>query len=353
MQIDWTILQSKSFDRLRFPLAVAVVVLHHGVTLVLDATGALKVLCIFFQEGICRLAVPAFFFFSGYLFFNKLQEWSWQEWGEKLKRRVWSLFVPYILWNLITFFAYWLFGNIHGEALSLRQHFANLGGLRMFWSVNGSLVQGEPIDGPLWFIRDLMVFTLLAPVWFRFFRWTKSWGVCVLCAIFLFVPGIIPEGLIFFLIGAFFQLKGINVVRMAWPYRKYIYLVSILTLIAIYFCFDWEYGRRFVKILFFFSGVASLLCLAVYTLLQEKPKEHPFLVKSSFFIFAAHSVLILNEIVCPLMASLLPLDRMFWACCEFFLTPATAVLICLGVFFVMVRAFPRATAVLTGRIINY
>ena len=59
---DWTKLQSQAIDLLRFPMAVAVVMLHYGTTVIIGATGVFHAICVIFQEGICRLAVPCFFF---------------------------------------------------------------------------------------------------------------------------------------------------------------------------------------------------------------------------------------------------------------------------------------------------
>ena len=42
MQTDWTALQSKTIDALRFPMAVAVVMLHYCKTLIVDASGPMR-----------------------------------------------------------------------------------------------------------------------------------------------------------------------------------------------------------------------------------------------------------------------------------------------------------------------
>lgn len=49
---------------------------------------------------------------SGYLFFKNLEYWNNQEYVKKIKSRFWTLFIPYILWNLIgfCFFVYYRCG---------------------------------------------------------------------------------------------------------------------------------------------------------------------------------------------------------------------------------------------------
>ncbi len=58
-------------------------------------------LCILLPQGICRIAVPCFFLISGYLFFKKLEDWNLDMWKGKMVRRVHSLLIPYVLWNIL------------------------------------------------------------------------------------------------------------------------------------------------------------------------------------------------------------------------------------------------------------
>jgi len=351
MSTNWKELQSKAIDALRFPMAVAVVMLHHGVTLMEGATGPLRVSLIIFQEGLCRLAVPCFFFISGYLFFNKLQDWSWGEWTRKIKNRGSTLLVPYLLWNLIAFFAYWGFARLQGNGISLHQHFLNNGGLRLFWGVNGDLplgVRSAPCDQPLWFIRDLMLFTLFTPLIHLFLRWIKGFGALAIAVFFLIVPGIIPEGFVFYITGSAFQLQRKNVAETLWPRRTAFYLLSAAFLVALFILFDNEYWRRLVKNAFLFCGIAAAFCATSQLLQRDRIRIHPFLARSSFFIFATHEILILHDFARPLVNAVLPNSGAFWPCLEFFLTPAMAVGICLGLLFLMERLIPRTTALLTG-----
>lgn len=351
MQTDWTKLQSQVIDWLRFPMAVAVVMLHHGVTLIEEATGPLRVCCILFQEGFCRLAVPCFFFISSYLFFNNLQIWSWSVWKTKIKRRVHTLLIPYILWNIIAFFAFWAFANLSGNHLNLLQHFQESGGIRIFWGVKGELpigVRDAPIDSPLWFIRDLMLYTLLTPFIYQFIRWTRAIGLLALCTLFLLVQGIIPEGFIFFVTGAWLQLNRKNVVQLLWNQRKWLYLLSALLLVATYASHGIEFWGRFLKALFLFVGIGASFCGIAQLLEQNTIHVRPFLAHGSFFIFTTHEILILHQFAQPFVKLIIPNQGAFWPCVEFFLTPAVAVGICLGVLYLMRKILPRTTGVLTG-----
>lgn len=342
---------SKAIDWLRFPMAFLVVMLHHSVGLFISADGVLRSLCIIFQEGICRLAVPCFFFISGFLFFNHLSQWDWNIWGHKLKTRVWTLLIPYVLWNIIAFLVFWGYANLTGSPTGLSQFFVDTGGIKIFWGVNGNIPIGPralPIDIPLWFVRDLMLFSLLSPLVFCFLRATRLYGVLLLLACFLFVPSIVPEGFFFFVIGAAVQLSNRDTMGFALKHRLFFYIISFILLIAIVVLFDNEYWRRLVKNIFLVCGIAASFCAVSRLLAHRKVHISPFLVGSSFFIFATHKILILDNIATPIIDAILPKNGAFWPCLEFFLTPVFAVTLCLGLLFIMERFIPRTTKLLTG-----
>lgn len=356
MSPDWRKIQSQTIDLLRFPMAVAVVILHFGTTLTFNASGPLNVLCVIFQEGICRLAVPWFFFISGYLFFHRLQKWDWTIWKGKIKRRIRTLIIPYFLWITITFIVRWIYIVLHGESISLLQQFEQCGGIRIFWGTVGKLpisVRDVPLNGPLWFVRDLIYLTFTTPVIYFFITRTKGYGVLLTCLLFLFVQGIIPEGFVFYGIGAYLQLEKKNILELCWPKRKFLYLSSAILLIVFFFFFHFDFWSRFIKTLFLFTGIGSIFCFGAWLIQIGKAQVKPFLVQSSFFVFATHEILILHQIAGPLVQHILPSGR-GWACLNFFLTPAIAVLICLGLLFIMNKLLPRTTALLTGsRHINH
>ena len=351
MTTDWVKLQSQVIDLVRFPMIVAVVVLHYGAMMISDATGPLRVLCIVFEEGICRLAVPCFFLISGYLFFQHLQKWDWIVWKEKIRRRARTLFVPYILWILLTFLILYFYNGIKEQHLSIFSFFVNTGGLRIFWGINGKIPIGLhdiPLNGPLWFIRDLILFSLATPLIYFFIKQSKRIGVLAFCLIFLFFQGIIPEGFIFFLLGAYLQIEKRNILQIVWPKRFVFYGISALLLIVFYFFFDFDYWSRFIKIIFFFVGIGAAFCIATELLRQEKIHVNPFLAHSSLFILATHEFLIRYDIVPSLVRRILPANGQGWACFDFFLTPAVTIMICLAALFIMSELLPRTTGILTG-----
>lgn len=110
----------------------------------------------YFIMVVCQLGVPVFFFLSGLLFYKRCS--SHADIKKKLKNRVKSLFIPYLLWNTIFVLLYFvmtrweLTGNI----------------MKMGSAVNSlrDVVIGilDARFTPLWFVKILMIYSLLSPL---------------------------------------------------------------------------------------------------------------------------------------------------------------------------------------------
>lgn len=71
----------------------------------------------FFSEFLGQVAVPGFFFLSGFLFFRGLDDAK--SWGRKVKSRVFSYVLPYLLWNSAMTLLYLSFGKAEWSLESL------------------------------------------------------------------------------------------------------------------------------------------------------------------------------------------------------------------------------------------
>lgn len=71
----------------------------------------------FFSEFLGQVAVPGFFFLSGFLFFRGLDDAK--NWGRKVKSRVFSYVLPYLLWNSAMTLLYLSFGKAEWSMKSL------------------------------------------------------------------------------------------------------------------------------------------------------------------------------------------------------------------------------------------
>ena len=241
-------LLSETISLLRFPLTMFVVFIHynmgvrgfslHGETYGLDAPEWFRWVTAFFSDVLPRTAVPLFYIISGYLFFRG-GSFDTDVYRRKLRTRASTLLVPYLLWNVIAVlvllshrlpFLSYVFPSAHLMEVQLTP-------LRLFrtffdnYRNKGILVTPEndgmvselpyPADGPLWYVRDLMIMVLLAPVIWWFVNRVGHWLVIVLGAIWYLRPllflmwgegwgTMLLDAAFFFSWGAYYGIRGLS-----------------------------------------------------------------------------------------------------------------------------------------------
>lgn len=122
------------------------------------------------NNGLSRVAVPLFFLLSGMLFFNGVTKV--EQCFQKQKKRVRSLLIPYLLWNIIFVLWYVVLQNIPGVGGFINSDMVGkvmggslFNGIReLFWT---------PVAFQLWFLRDLLFIVLLAPGLYYLIKYVK------------------------------------------------------------------------------------------------------------------------------------------------------------------------------------
>jgi len=128
-------------------------------------TGFATFVEVFFSQGITRVGVPMFFALSGFLFFNS-ESSTFSAfisiWTNKLKRRFFSLLIPYVFWSVFWLLVYWGFQQWSG----LQPYF----GKPLISDYNFKMILDRifinPFPSQLWFVRNLMVMMVFAPLFY-------------------------------------------------------------------------------------------------------------------------------------------------------------------------------------------
>lgn len=110
--------------------------------------------------------------------------------------------------------------------------------------------------------------------------------VCVAGATF---PGISTNALLFFSLGAFFRLRGMDVVRFARKSRWLWLSASLVLLVFSTACYEERYAQQLHQA-FYIAGIFVLILLASALIERGRVRVRPLLVKNSFFVFAVHMV---------------------------------------------------------------
>lgn len=100
--------------------------------------------------------VPAFFLISAYLMKKRAKPYK-----ENIKKKVKTLLLPYLLWILIYVMLEVLGNKVWPTAFS---DVTKWSGVDWIKNVVGTPFVEPPIYSPLWFVRDLFVLNLMAPV---------------------------------------------------------------------------------------------------------------------------------------------------------------------------------------------
>ena len=160
-----------------------------------------------------RCAVPLFYIISGYLFFLKVPDGMQSIYG-KMKKRVRTLFVPYIIGCL--FFVGFLALT---EVMPGTSRFMNGGILTLFHKTFLDVTcaifydtgNGSPCAFQLWFLQDLIIIVSTSPLWYVCLKRMKWAFVAVAFGLtYLQIPHVPFYALFWFVLGG--QLSGSEIV---------------------------------------------------------------------------------------------------------------------------------------------
>ena len=246
------------------------------------------------SKNIASVAVPSFFMISGILFYR---DFTIDKYPKKLKSRFFSLIIPFLLWNFFRFALFYFLGK-----LGITENF--FGAPRAIFTADTIIdwLVFYKYNLGFWFIYQLVLFTLLAPV-IRMITKNKWTGlIAIVLLLVLNATDILGDFLIetlnkrfilldcftYYVIGAYIGTHFFEFVNKSSKTTKILSVAGIITGQALnYF---------FIKTNFIFLNIASLIILVIsfwyfYDLLNIKPL--PVQITSiTFFIYAGHGTIL-------------------------------------------------------------
>ena len=321
MDIRYEDLTSKTISALRFPLAVMVVAIHartlndidfHPVWQNLSGMDIALGMQVLFSSTICHVAVPVFYVISGFLFFYKCQTFDVHTYKTKLYKRVKTLLIPYLLWNLIQI----LFTVIvkiagvlvKGKPLSgIADYLLEHANLSTFWDCEmwglwqtnwiGQITPPTgPILVPMWFLRDLMVIVALTPIIHVLLRRFKCWILllfagCYITGIWPYIHGFSITAMFFFSLGAYFSINSKDLVGELNRFRvpAYILYIPITVRVLLLDSRKTWWGDHLYPFYIIISVIA-VVCLFADLTLRGHCNKLNGIQCYTFFIYGAHAV---------------------------------------------------------------
>jgi len=363
-------LRTQALDLLRFPLAIVILSIHiilgieNDIIALQNNTGGeffiSNAILQFIRAFFVNQSVPVYFFISGYVFFLGLKDWDKEKYINKLKNRINSLLIPYIVWNTLMLIILLLaIYSVPSIVTANGGNFTLEGFLSAYWKYDGTLTGAipsrKPIDYPLWFVRDLMIIVLFAPILYNLLKKRGKTLISlfiILWAILKIVHiEIIPsaDGLVFFSMGAYMSLNSIDMMAQFGKYKKTTAIAFVL--LGISHIIAQNYGVRMItdiiKIPMIFTGLFFVYNVSAVLITTEKIKISKFLSSASFFLYISHP-LICSKILFLCKKIIKPNSDIMLSVC-YLLSVILTVLILLIIFKTMQRHTPKLLSVMVGR----
>lgn len=338
--------QSTLITTMRFPLIVLVLIEHSVRTdrspmrWSLDNDNVYHFVTEMVSHHLCSIAVCCFFVLSGFLFFSNVKEekigngWFLEKWG----RRMESLVVPYLIWNLL-FVGVILLVSAIFKSLGIIPSYDAMEDVRkgpLSWFVTG------PIDYPLWYVRDLIVDSVLAPLIYLCIKAAPKSSLAALVLLH-FSPVVVRfslfPSLALFGLGAWMGIHKTDFLSIC---QRVKYPAAVLAILLAFLatCLYGSSWHLFVRLLFFPFGMITFTNLCDW-MIQHQGFEKALLQLSEtvFFIYAVHEVYILGWT----KGSLLRLfgDGPVGQWIVYLVAPVVTLLICLALFYLFKKLTPR------------
>lgn len=289
-ELDDAALLSRIISLLRFPLIVGIVCIHAGVPeSVVSAVGSHAVYDFvheWSEQVVARVAVPLFFLISGYLFFLNVERLTLAAYGHKLWKRVRTLFVPYVWWNVAGVLVAWLFHTYVFHLRSAVPHWDLSHWLSVWWDYRG----GMPYNYPLWYIRNLMLMAVAAPLqWWLLKRLPRP--VLLLTGVWwLLSGGNVAATVFFFMLGAWLGIGKRSFGWALWRLARPAGLLYVMWSVV-----EAGWGREFMPSVFHQLGIVlGAVCVmglaARYVV--HGGRQWKWLQASSFWIYATHVIVL-------------------------------------------------------------
>lgn len=289
-------------------------------------------------------AVPVYFIMSGYLLYKEDCTYI-----QLVKKKIFSLMIPYFLWNVFQIVLY-----VSAEILPMTRKFftdtdndfLNMSAVNIVSYVLGVGHNDFPVNGPMWYVRDLFVLIIISPLLKKIL---DKYSFLII-TLFLFM--MYNHTRIFFLRidGPLFLSLGYLICKhedVVIEFIKHLNLrvvtisFSILSIMVCYLNYN-EYNMLSI-----FSAI--LLYLVIALKIQENSHMFYFfekLSKYSFFVYGLHASVII--VVGKIFNKIFTWDNIVFDLIGYFLLFILSTIICYCVAYIVSSRCPKLFGLFNG-----
>ena len=352
-------LTSRVVSFLRFPLIVAVIGIHCNLLVKnpeLETRSVFYFLVYITMKLVC-IAVPLFFFISGFLFFKE-GIFDFALYSNKLKSRFHTVLVPYMLWNIIYFVILGVMQFIKPDTLViLHKHIADFRWqdfLWIFWDI--SQITGLADDqraclvGAFWFLQCLFVLFLVSPIIYYIIRYLRHFTLLIIGILYFTdfipeMPGIQCNAIVYYMLGAYCSIMCIDFISIVKRIPVQAHIVLLIAAVLVSYLMNENDTIYNITDLFVQAAVFAITAFMIET---QRWKESRYLVSSVFFVFSVHrffsaSLMTVSTYFIP------SIDNDFIIYLYYILTVILTLLASLLVYQISLKITPGITSILNGR----
>jgi surface polysaccharide O-acyltransferase-like enzyme len=298
---------------------------------------------------LATVAVPLFFFLSGYLFFTGFAP-SKANFYSNIGKRAKSLLIPFLFWNILCLTVTGIAQALPATSGFFSGRSAPIVSFKLLDYANAVLgLTRDPIAFQFWFIRDLMLLSLLSPLIYLLLRKASAPFLAALLVWWFAgstysLPILAREAVLFFSVGSLLAIRHID--------------LRVLDRIGLY---SWIYvplsiadtlsrhlpANHFVHRIAELCGILFVICATRYIWRARRLREILIALSSaSFFVFASHEPLL--TVVRKLSYRFLPLTGNIVVVSLYVGDTLLVVAICTAAYYFCARTMPAVTQIITG-----
>ena len=339
---------SAAITWLRFPLIFFIILLHCYSVVRLEGNHSIYFRTVYpFALWIGETGVPGFFFISGYLFFLSKKSYK-----QKLETRFHTLFIPYLLWNgllLALYIISYIVG--HPQVINHRNiaDFGIIDYLRLFWD-RGSFDNGNfvPLLCPLWYIRNLLIMSILSPLLYYIIRYARELFLFVITIWWMLTyhNAFIPQTILFFSLGAYFSILQVTPLEVFYK-RRAIFLLLFVIFgicdIVTHTLWSTPINLQLHRLALIFN-IPAFILLADYC--SQRGLSNKLLPNAAFIVFCVHYpiIVVLRKTCISLFANASDFTHvlLYWVCV------IVTTIISILIYKVLSKYSPKVKNVLSG-----
>ncbi len=343
--------ESKRIDILKFIAIIFVVFIHSYATAVNFSSGQVAVehpiWLDIIEYGISQIiaccGVPMFFIISSILLFRRKRDYL-----PTLAQKARTLLVPYIIWNSVWILIFFILQSLPFTAEYFSGNNTPIKDCNIIeWLNLFGIGAPIPIDYPLWFVRDLMIITLIFPL-INYLTEKFPKVILVITTLMLFVPWdhSLYTAFTWTLLGACivklnFRISSIDKISL-----KGILATYCISLVLILVLYRNSIVWHSISTLFILLGIVfwTRLSKVIYDNIKVRTVFLK-LAQWTFIIYVAHEMTLscMKKVCFKLLPTTAPVLLI-----EYILIPFFVIGLCIILGIILKKLFPKVFAICTG-----